>query len=70
DLLFPNEFRSFEQCDNITQNEFEEYHNQWLLCTSSSSLCLNSKLKKYLTYLESSLRFKIYLTIENDDVHN
>ncbi|CAF0998003.1 unnamed protein product [Adineta steineri] len=67
DLLFPNEFRSFEQCDNITQNEFEEYHNQWLLCTSSSSsLCLNSKLKKYLTYLESSLRFKIYLTIEND----
>lgn len=63
-LLFGNQFISSEQCDNITQNEFKEYHQEWLSCKSSS--CLNLKLRKYLTYLESSLIFKIYVSIEND----
>ncbi len=44
----------------------EEYHREWLSCKLSASSCLNIKLKKYLTYLESSLIFKIYVAIEND----
>ena len=65
-LLFNHRLLSFEQCDNITQNEFDEYYRQRLSCQSSSSSCKNLKLQKYLTYLESSLIFKIYISIEND----
>ncbi|CAF0875300.1 unnamed protein product [Rotaria sordida] len=68
-LLFNDQLISFEQCDNITQNDLDEYNKEWFLCTTSSSSCLNSKLENYLTYIKSSsssLIFKIYISIENN----
>ncbi|CAF5209472.1 unnamed protein product, partial [Rotaria magnacalcarata] len=51
-LLFKDQLISSpEQCDNITQNDLNEYSKEWLSCKSS---CLNSKLEKYLTYIETS----------------
>lgn len=53
-----------EQCDKITENQFNKYHQEWLSCQSLSS-CKNVKLETYLTYLESSFTFKIYVSIDN-----
>ncbi|CAF1044259.1 unnamed protein product [Rotaria sp. Silwood1] len=69
ELLFNDQLISYEQCDNITQNDLDEYNQEWLLCKTSSSSCLNSKLENYLTYIKSSsLIFKIYISIENNQI--
>ncbi|CAF3335974.1 unnamed protein product [Rotaria socialis] len=63
-LLFKDQvISSAEECDSLTQNDLNEYSKQWLSCKSS---CLNSKLEKYLTYIETSLTFKIYLSMEHN----
>ncbi|CAF4055916.1 unnamed protein product [Rotaria sp. Silwood2] len=71
ELLFNDQLISFEQCDNITQNDLDKYNQEWFLCKTSSSSCLNSKLENYLTYIKSSssssLIFKIYISIENNE---
>ncbi|CAF0851191.1 unnamed protein product [Adineta ricciae] len=64
-LLFHDKFTSSDQCDNLTQDEFHDYSEQWSTC-SSSSWCSNSKLKTYLTYLKSPITFKVYISIENN----
>jgi len=58
-----DEFISSEQCDNLTENDLYKYNQEWLSCKTS---CLNIKLRKYLTYIKSSLIFHIYISIEND----
>jgi hypothetical protein len=58
---------SSDQCENLTLNQLEEYHSQWLTC--NSSLCSNTRLRHYLLHAKSSSSlsiFKIYLNILND----
>ncbi|CAF4673867.1 unnamed protein product, partial [Rotaria sp. Silwood2] len=63
-LLFNGHFISLKQCENLTLNQLEDYHSQWLSC--NSSLCSNNQLHHYLKHLHSSSIFKIYINIENN----
>lgn len=62
-FLFDDQWKSSEQCDNITEEQLLNFHQQWLTCQNS---CSNMKLMHYLSTLDSNSIFKIFLSIEGN----
>ena len=53
------------QCEDLTADEWEDSREQWSKCNSSKE-CSNRPLQHYLTFLNSSSVWKIYLSADDD----